>query len=67
MIQDWGYNYICLQHAHAMTRSDLKDLSYKVVINNPVQDVVSTMANEDSISSWPILDGIPFIPGHKLH
>ena len=30
MIQDWGYNYIYLCHAHAMTCIDLKDHFYKM-------------------------------------
>ena len=31
---------------------DLKDHSYKDVLNTPVKDMISTIANEDSIPSW---------------
>ena len=54
LIQNWGYNYIYLCHAHAITQEDLKDHSYKDVINTPIWDMVSTIANEDSIPSWLI-------------
>ena len=51
MIQDQGYNYIYLCHSHAITHVNLKDHSYKNVINNLVQDMVSRAANEDLIPS----------------
>ena len=41
MIQDWGYNYIYLRHAHATTCIDLKDHSYKDVAHTPVRDMIS--------------------------
>ncbi|MCO5554904.1 hypothetical protein L7F22_008442 [Adiantum nelumboides] len=54
MIQDWGYNYLYLRHPNVLTRVDLKHHSYKDVVNTPVRDLVSTVANEDSIPSWLI-------------
>ena len=46
MIQDWGYNYIYLHHPNATTRIDLRDHSYKDVVNTLVRDMVSTIAHE---------------------
>ena len=51
MIQDWGYNYIYLHHPSATTRIDLRDHSYKVVLNAPVKDMVSTIGEEESVPS----------------
>ena len=47
MIQDWVYNYIYLHHEHAITEVDLKDHSYKDVINTSVWNMVSRIANQD--------------------
>ena len=47
MIQDWGYNYIYLRHRNATTKIDLWDHSSKDMVNTPVMDMVSTIANED--------------------
>ena len=58
MIWDWGYNYICLRHPNATTRIDLRDHSYKDVVNTLVRDMISTIAHEDSISSW-LVNGCP--------
>ena len=58
MIQDWGYNYIYLCHAHATTCIDLKDHSYKDVAHTPVRDMISTAEPEDSVPSW-IVNGRP--------
>ena len=52
MIQDWGYNYIYLRHPNATTRIDLRDHSYKDVVNTPVRDMVSTIVHEDLVPSW---------------
>ena len=54
LIQDWSYNYIYLCCDHASTQMDLKHHSYKDVINTFMQDMVSIVANEDSIPSWLI-------------
>ena len=43
MIQDWGYNYIYLCQPSVTTRIDLRDHSYKDVLNTPVKDMVSTI------------------------
>ena len=54
MIQDWGYNYIYLRHAHATTCIDLKDHSYKDVAHTPIRDMISTKELEDSVPSWSV-------------
>ena len=58
MIQDWGYNYIYLRHPNATTRIDLRDHSYKDVLNTPVRDMVSTIAPEESVPLW-LVNGRP--------
>ena len=58
MIQDWGYNYICLHHPNATTRIDLRDHSYKDVVNTLVRYMVSTVAHEESMPSW-LVNGPP--------
>ena len=52
IVQDWGYNYIYLCHPNATTKIDLRDHSYKDVVNTPVRDMVSFVAHEDSAPSW---------------
>ena len=47
MIQDWGYNYIYLRQPSATTRIDLRDHSYKDVLNTLVKDMVSTIGQEE--------------------
>ena len=59
MIQDWGYNYIYLHHPNAMTIIDLCNHSYKDMVNTPVWDMVSTVAHEDSVPSWWLVNGRP--------
>ena len=54
MIQDWGYNYIYLRHPNATTKIDLRNHSYKDVVNTPMRDMVSTVAQEDLVPSWLI-------------
>ena len=56
MIQDWGYNYLYLRHLNAITRVDLKDHSYKDVVNTPVRDMISTVDQEDTVPSWLVRD-----------
>ena len=55
MIQDWGYIYIYLCHPSATTRIDLRDHSYKDVLNTLVKDMVSTIRQEESVPSWVVL------------
>ena len=58
LIQDWGYNYIYVQHPNGTNRIDLKDHSYKDVVNTPLRDMVSTIAHEDLVPSW-LVNGCP--------
>ena len=53
MIQDWGYNYLYLRQTNATTRIDLRDHSFRDVVNTPVKDFVSTI-NDDITPSWLI-------------
>ena len=59
MIQDWGYKYIYLHHPNATTRIDLRNHSYKDVVNTLVRDVVSTIAHEESVP-------LRLVNGHPL-
>ena len=58
MIQDWGYNYIYLRHPNATTRVDLRNHSYKDVVNTQMRDMVSTIAHEDPMPLW-LVNGHP--------
>ena len=66
MIQDWGYNYIYLRQPSAMTRIDLRDHSFKDVVNTPVKDMVSTIAQDESVRSW-LVQGKPFTTTQPTH
>ena len=41
-----------------MTRIDLKDHSYKDVVNMPMRDMVSIIAHKDSLPLW-VVNGCP--------
>ena len=38
MIQNWGFNYICLWQDTAITRVNMRDHSFKDVARTPVED-----------------------------
>ena len=64
VIQDWGYNYLYLCQERVTTSVDLRNHSYKDVMGTPVQDMVTTLGQENSIPSWLVhadplgLDGV---------
>ena len=45
LIQDWGSNYLYLQHANAITRASTIDHSYKDVQETPIREYDSTTSH----------------------
>ena len=42
VVQDWGYNCLCLRHKNAIVQINLDDHSYRDVTKSPIEDVDTT-------------------------
>ncbi|MCO5563849.1 hypothetical protein L7F22_017498 [Adiantum nelumboides] len=52
MIQDCGYDQIYLRHKELVTKTNMKDHSYRDVAKTPVQEFDSTTINGKEVPAW---------------